>query len=145
MSLSRKKLWQTAEYREKASKSMRAGASRKWRNTRLRSQLQEQLFVARMSRTKTSKPQISLLRRICGLGISGFKLEVPALRYLLDVADPKQKLAFEVDGAYWHSDPKIKRRDRIRDGRLRNLGWKVVRVSAKEVLSFDLWRYICQK
>lgn len=72
-----------------------------------------------------SRPQISLLKRLCRRGISGFRLNYQVDRWLLDVANPDWELVVEVDGAYWHSNPTTRRKDRRRNRYLRRRGWSV--------------------
>jgi len=69
---------------------------------------------------------------VCGID---FIIQYP-LRYsfILDIAFPDQKLAIELDGAYWHSRKKHKRRDRMKDSILQKQGWTVIRFSDKEIL-----------
>lgn len=83
-----------------------------------------------------SKPQISLLKRICRRGISGFRLDHPFGPYFLDVASPRRKLDIEVDEPYWH----IPKRDRKRDKFLRSRGWRVIRISTSKEQATRLLR-----
>lgn len=53
-------------------------------------------------------------------------LEYPVSGFCLDIAVPELKLAFEYDGSYWHQD---KEKDKKRDEVLKQLGWKVTRIS----------------
>lgn len=63
------------------------------------------------------------------------RLEIPfiqehqVLRYSIDFAIPSKMLAIEADGDYWHDDEK----DSIRDSRLSEEGWHVVRIKESEV------------
>jgi hypothetical protein len=44
----------------------------------------------------------------------------------VDFAYPSHRIAFELDGAAYHSGPLAQRRDRQRDNRLGAMGWRVV-------------------
>lgn len=52
--------------------------------------------------------------------------------YFVDFALPKEKIAIECDGSYWHKD---KKRDKIREERIKSLGWTVLRFSENEINS----------
>jgi len=52
---------------------------------------------------------------------------------VVDLAFPQQKIAIEIDGDYWHSTPRQKDKDRIRDERLKKIGWKILRIKEFEV------------
>lgn len=102
---------------------------------------------ATLARSGT-KPETALRRRLHALGRRfrvQFKVEgLP--RRKIDIAFPKQRLAVFVDGCFWHGCPehgtrpttnqewwewKLKRnkaRDEDTNGRLTELGWRVVRV-----------------
>lgn len=58
-----------------------------------------------------------------------FYPQYPALNYFLDFANPKKKIAIELDGKNYH-DPK---RDRDRDRALREIGWTVYRITGSEM------------
>lgn len=90
-------------------------------------------------RAKISHAQRTLLRRICRAGIRGFVLEHPFQRYSIDIANPKKKIAIEVDGWFPRNSERDKRKERL----LRRNGWKVVRIpdgKVREVLLEDLLR-----
>ena len=45
----------------------------------------------------------------------------------IDEADTKNKVAFFIDGNYWHNYPNLRKWDKIVNTYLRNRGWKVYR------------------
>lgn len=63
-------------------------------------------------------------------------MEKGRLRYRLDFAIfcQRGKIAIECDNTKWHSIPRIKREDRIRDRYLRSHGWRVFHFSEKEIV-----------
>lgn len=69
--------------------------------------------------------------------ITGWKtnhrLTIDGHSYHLDVAFPRLRLAFEVDGFEFHSARTAFENDRARDARLASKGWQVVRISAAQV------------
>lgn len=50
-----------------------------------------------------------------------------------DFTIPDKKIAIYVDGIYWHSLPKRRRTDSYINKRLKELGWKVIRIPETEV------------
>lgn len=70
-----------------------------------------------------------ILRRA---GISGWQANYPVwingeLAAVVDVALPALRIAIEVDGMAFHTDPKRFQRDRTRQNQLTALGWTVLR------------------
>jgi very-short-patch-repair endonuclease len=59
-----------------------------------------------------------------------FKQYMPGQRqpFLLDFAYPQIGVDLEADGEMWHSDPEAIERDRARDIKLAQLGWRVIRI-----------------
>ena len=51
----------------------------------------------------------------------------------VDFAYPERKLVIEADGYQFHSDPNAWERDRTRDNDLECLGWRVIRVTWKQL------------
>jgi len=54
--------------------------------------------------------------------------------YILDFAFPDKKIAVEVDGSAWHSEPKARQMDGFKNKILRERGWKVFRFWDHEIL-----------
>ncbi len=52
--------------------------------------------------------------------------------YFPDFAIPERNLLIECDGSYWH---KNKKRENLRESRLKELGWNVIRFSDSEIKS----------
>lgn len=59
-----------------------------------------------------------------------FQQYMPGQRqpFLLDFAYPQIGVDVEADGEMWHSDPEAIERDRARDMKLAQLGWRVIRI-----------------
>jgi hypothetical protein len=53
--------------------------------------------------------------------------------YKLDVANPKEKIAIEVDG-YSHNTILAKIRDKRKEEVLKTLGWRIIRIKNQDVL-----------
>lgn len=51
--------------------------------------------------------------------------QVPVGPYFIDFADPKRKIAIEVDGRRWHQD---KEKDRRRERDIEKFGWRIYRI-----------------
>ncbi|MFT4416780.1 endonuclease domain-containing protein [Fredinandcohnia humi] len=59
--------------------------------------------------------------------------QVPCGKYRIDIALTQYKLAIECDGKAYHSSPKQKAHDRMKDKYLRKNGWKVLRFSGRQI------------
>lgn len=59
--------------------------------------------------------------------------QYPVLKYFVDFGNPYRKIALELDGKHFHNTAK----DRIRDRELRAVGWKVYRITGKEMYRSD--------
>jgi very-short-patch-repair endonuclease len=76
------------------------------------------------ARSEAERLLVKLLR---DNGITGWKTNYPVGGYKVDVAFPKQKVAIEVDGWAFHSDPEVFAKDRKRQNAIALLGWQVLR------------------
>jgi very-short-patch-repair endonuclease len=76
------------------------------------------------ARSEAERLLVKLLR---DAGITGWKANYPLGGYKIDVAFPKQKVAIEVDGWAFHSDPEAFAIDRKRQNAIALLGWQVLR------------------
>jgi very-short-patch-repair endonuclease len=59
-----------------------------------------------------------------------FKVDVPGEKqpYVIDFAYPDIGLGIEADGAMWHEQEDRQARDKVRDEKLANMGWRILRV-----------------
>ena len=85
--------------------------------------------VCNPTRTRVSKVQVRFGLVLLNAGYDVY-CEVPCGPYSLDWWDPERRIAWEVDGAYWHTDHA---KERTRDEYLRSRGITVVHVDTKEV------------
>jgi very-short-patch-repair endonuclease len=74
-----------------------------------------------------SEAERILVRLLKQAGIAGWRTDYPLAGYLIDVAFPDPKVAIEVDGFAFHSDPDAFHKDRVRQNRISLLGWQVLR------------------
>lgn len=54
--------------------------------------------------------------------------QFPVLNYFIDFGDPKRKIGIEVDSRQWHKD---KEKDKIRQRRIENTGWRIYRIKSR--------------
>lgn len=59
--------------------------------------------------------------------------QYPVLNYFVDFGNPAKKVALELDGKAFHNTEK----DRVRDKELRASGWKVYRITGREMYRND--------
>jgi very-short-patch-repair endonuclease len=76
------------------------------------------------ARSEAERLLVKLLREA---GIKGWRTNYPIGGYKVDVAFPQQKVAIEVDGWAFHSDPEAFAIDRKRQNAIALLGWQVLR------------------
>jgi len=76
------------------------------------------------ARSEAERLLVKLLREA---GITGWRANYPVGGYKVDVGFSKQKVAIEVDGWAFHSDPEVFVKDRNRQNAIALLGWKVLR------------------
>jgi len=76
------------------------------------------------ARSAAERLLLQLLRRA---GITGWRANHPVGGYRVDVGFPEIKLAVEVDGWAFHSDPEVFAKDRQRQNAIALLGWQVLR------------------
>ena len=90
-------------------------------------------FASTMRRNLTDAETI-LWSRLKGRQRDGwqFRRQHPVGHYIADFACVRAKLVLEVDGATHAEDHEI-RRDRLRDSKLAQLGWTVLRVTNLDV------------
>jgi SPP1 gp7 family putative phage head morphogenesis protein len=93
----------------------------------------ERRLNARMAKHRKSSKMTYIEQRMAELlrklGIS-YIFQYPVLKYDVDFAIPALKIAIECDGEYWHRD---KQADDIRQKRIENEGWFVLRYSGSKI------------
>ncbi|MET0700527.1 MAG: DUF559 domain-containing protein, partial [Mycobacterium sp.] len=83
------------------------------------------------TRSQAERLFVQLLR---SHGITGWKTNYPVGDDVVDVAFPECKLAIEIDGWAFHSDPDVFRHDRARQNRISLLGWQVLRFTWRDLV-----------
>jgi len=137
-----KSRWQDPEYRKRMSEIARARMKRRWKNNRVemirKMRSDEYRYNCRTSKIRSGQrwhPSLGAVRLKKWLGrdwLLEYYVVINYLRrYAIDVANPKLKIAYEVDGKS-HSKPRQKVRDRQRDKDLHSVGWKVIRLSEND-------------
>ena len=102
-------------------------------------------LMSRIRGKGNEKTELRLVRLMRKVGIRGWRRHLP-IPGRPDFAFRRQKVAVFVDGCFWHGCPRCfrlpkqnrafwkakiegnRRRDRSVNGRLRRLGWKVIRI-----------------
>ncbi len=80
-----------------------------------------------------SEAERRLGRALTAAGITGFRRNARVGRYVVDLAFPAHRLAVEVDGWAWHTDPDRFQSDRARQNALVLAGWTVLRFTWSDV------------
>lgn len=127
-SKSMKKAWKDPEtrmnYHEGRQKYYKSNKAKKNFEKKRKEMLNGGAVHAALFITDISKPQIKLFELIKKI-ISTAKLNYPVNGlFLIDIAIPQLKIAFEYDCAYWHQDSK---KDNERQSYLESLGWSFIR------------------
>lgn len=100
-------------------------------------------------RSVNTKPEISLRK---ALWAKGLRFRIQYGKEKIDIAFPHKKLAVFIDGCFWHGCPihshmpksnkeywlpKLRKnieRDKAKNERLRNEGWRIMRLDRKSVV-----------
>ncbi len=80
-----------------------------------------------------SPPERGLVRLLRQAGLDPPFTNYPVLGYEADAVWPDLKVCVEMDSAAFHTSPKELDADRARDQRLEDAGWRVVRVTARQL------------
>ncbi|MEX2470861.1 MAG: type IV toxin-antitoxin system AbiEi family antitoxin domain-containing protein [Gemmatimonadota bacterium] len=88
---------------------------------------------ARPSRTRSTAEErfLALVRKA---GVGRPKLNTPVAGHEVDFFWPEHRLVVEVDGRAYHSSPKAVDRDRRRDADLATAGYRVLRITWREIV-----------
>lgn len=100
--------------------------------------------IAKAQHYGVSKAEVLLFSMLVDYGYIGVQQYQLETRFI-DIAFPEIKLAIEIDGNYWHSQEKIKKRDFEKEQMLKNFGWELLRFSSESVLEnpdYYLWKVI---
>lgn len=98
-----------------------------WKENQIKKVLEAQNY-------RTTKPEMLFEKLI---NESGYFPEVQYSKdmagFMLDFAFPEIKLAIEIDGEYWHSLPKTRKRDKCKNYYLGvKKGWELIRIPASD-------------
>lgn len=120
---------------EQKSEAARRRVIARWK-TRTPEQIKEELKKPQQASQKANP---SSLERIVSAILDGLKIDYSAQQFIgpfmVDFYIPSLKLVIECDGTYWHGLPGRKEEDRTRDAKLASWGYKVLRLSEKEIKS----------
>jgi len=89
-------------------------------------------WICANAQNRVSNLEKFFIGHLVSVGLK-FKTQYPVNHYSLDVAFPDKKIAVEIDGDYWHSLPRMKKKDKKKDSHLQSLGWKVIRIKENEI------------
>lgn len=88
-------------------------------------------LVTDMGLVAGTHPENVAAYRLAQAGHSDLAQQFAVGRYKLDFAWPKLLVALEVDGPHHHR-PDVAHKDALRDARLRELGWVILRINTGE-------------
>lgn len=111
--------------------------NKEWKSNHMRN-------IARAQHFGVSKAEVLLYSMLVDYGYIGVQQYQIESRFI-DIAFPEIKFAIEIDGNYWHSQEKIKKRDLEKEQILKNNGWELLRFSSESVLEnpdYYLWEVI---
>jgi len=92
------------------------------------------LIQLKQNPIKVSSAEIKLRDALKRKGLNNFVPQFQVLdRYLIDIGFPREKVAIECDGSYWHNLPERIKSDEMRDKRLQENGWIILRIPDKEI------------
>lgn len=92
------------------------------------------LIQLKQNPIKVSSAEIKLRDALRRQGLNNFVPQFQVLdRYLIDIAFPRERVAIECDGSYWHNLTERIKRDEIRDKRLQEKGWTILHIPDKEI------------
>jgi very-short-patch-repair endonuclease len=83
-----------------------------------------------------SEAERLLIRLLKSARITGWRANYPVAGYRVDVAFPDAKVAIEVDGWAFHSDPAAFHHDRARQNNIALSGWQVLRFTWLDLTDF---------
>lgn len=89
-------------------------------------------WINRNRQNRVSKLEKGFAKNLRDEGLE-FETQFPIKGFSIDIAFPEKEIAVEVDGEYWHSLPNVIEKDKRKDKRLKNKGWKVVHVRGKTI------------
>ncbi len=85
------------------------------------------------ARSEAERRLVRLLRKV---GITGWYTNYPVGGYKVDVGFPDVKVAIEVDGLAYHSEPDDFHGDRVRQNNIMLMGWQVLRFTWIDLMEY---------
>jgi very-short-patch-repair endonuclease len=93
----------------------------------------ETMLAGKMKRVFNTKPELKMKEILESKGIK-YLFQQKIGGFMTDFLIKKSSIIIEVDGEYWHNYPLGRDKDRKRDLILSNMGYKVIRFWANDVL-----------
>ena len=93
-----------------------------------------------LKQDRTRKPtsiETAVYNELKKAGIVFETQKVVGGKFIVDAYIPSLNLIIEVDGSYWHSLDRIKKKDKAENAYLAKCGYKVLRIPEKEVSQFS--------
>jgi very-short-patch-repair endonuclease len=92
-----------------------------------------QIFTCKTKfRKNPSSLEIKLIDALNKANLA-YEFQYSIKNMLVDFAFPKNRLAVETDGKYWHTLPKVQECDRRKNAQLHKRGWTVLRFTEDEI------------
>ena len=83
-----------------------------------------------------SEAERLIVKILRGAGLDGWRANYPVGEYTVDIAFLGPKVAIEVDGFAFHSDPEAFQKDRVRQNKLALRGWQVLRFTWLDLIEY---------
>lgn len=98
-------------------------------------------YCSRVCKIKGKEPttiELTIARMLTDLKID-YVEQYSIGRYVVDYLIPSQKLIIECDGSYWHSIPKVKKRDSLKDEYFTHRNFRVLRLPETDIKNNLAW------
>ncbi|MCK8616523.1 type IV toxin-antitoxin system AbiEi family antitoxin domain-containing protein [Gordonia sp. C13] len=109
------------------------------RNAGRRGSPRARAMLEAMSSGARSEAERITVRLLRSSGLCGWKTNVPACGYVLDIAFEAERVDIEIDGMAFHSDATAFQHDRTRQNVLVANGWTVLRFTWRDVTTRPNW------
>lgn len=109
------------------------------RNAGRRGSPRARAMLEAMSSGARSEAERIAVGLLVSAGLKGWKTNVPACGYVLDIAFEEARVDIEIDGMAFHSDAKAFQNDRTRQNVLVANGWTVLRFTWRDLTTQPNW------